>query len=183
MNKKQIFVFALLGILVFALGAQLATAQPVEIRIGNTTIQFLPLIMTTKAADAPPGVLYVFPSTATMDGSAGGRDDMGDICFTQDPESHLCSLQEIENAWVTTGVHFSNSFSKSWVDNPSFLGTIYPDSSGDPRNSSWGSVGEYGNCASWSLDIAGPYGTVILASGAEIFYEDCDSELPIACCK
>jgi len=183
MKKKHIVVFAFLGIIIFALGAQLATAQPIKIQVGDTIFQFLPLIMTSKAADAPPGVLYVFSSTATTDGSAGGRDDIGDICPTEDTGSHFCSLQEIENAWATTGVYFSNPFTESWVDNPFLLGTLYPDSSGNPRISSWPSVGENGNCGSWSQDFPGAYGSVINISAVNAHYSDCNIPLPVACCK
>jgi hypothetical protein len=183
MNKKQIFVFAFLAVVIFVLGAQAATAQPVSLRVGNTVIQFFPLILSSRAAEAPPGVLYVFSSTATTDGSAGGRDDIGDICPTEDTGSHFCSLQEIENAWATTGVYFSNPFTKSWVDNPDLLGTLYPDSNGDPRNSDWPSVGEYGNCGSWSQDFSGAYGSVIDVSAVNVYYSDCDISLPVACCK
>jgi hypothetical protein len=95
MNKKQIFVFAVLAVLIFALGAQLAAAQPVELRIGNTTISFLPLVVTTKAADAPSGVLYVFPSETKTNGDAGGRALMNDICPNEDSQAHFCRREEI----------------------------------------------------------------------------------------
>jgi hypothetical protein len=113
MNKKQIFIFALLAVLIFALGAQLATAQPVEVRIGNTVIHFFPLIFSTKAADAPSGVLYVFSSTVTTDGDAGGRPGMGDICFTEDPNSHFwVANPEVGGDWED---HDLNCY--SWLEN------------------------------------------------------------------
>ena len=183
MNKKHILTLSMLAIVIFVLGAYAAKAEPVSIRIGSTEISFLPLVITSKAAEAPPGVLYVFSSTATTDGSAGGRNTIGDLCPTEDPGSHFCSLQEIENAWAISGVHFSDPFPQSWVDNPTLLGTFYPDSNGDPRTSMWTSIGEYGNCASWTNDIVGAKGIIIMGSAVSVFSVTCDTVLPIACCK
>ena len=183
MNKKQLLILSVLVIVIFTLGAYAAKAEPVSIRIGSTSISFLPLIIKSMAAEAPPGVLYVFSSTAATDGSAGGRNTIGDICPNENPDAHFCSLQEIENAWATTGVYFSDPFSQSWLDNPPLLGTRYPDSNGDPKTSIWSSTGDYGNCGSWSFDIAGMKGTVIMDSALSVFSATCDSTLPVACCK
>ena len=60
MNKKHIFFLSILTISIFILGAYAAKAETVSIRIGNMQISYLPLVITSKAAEAPPGVLYVF---------------------------------------------------------------------------------------------------------------------------
>jgi hypothetical protein len=183
MNKKQVVICAILVLMVFTLGARAATMNPVEVRVGNTVIQVFPLVVSSKAAEAPPGVLYIFSSTATTDGSAGGRNTIGDICPTEDTGSHFCSLHEIETAWTSNGLHFSDPFPMSWVDNPNLLGTLYPDSNGDPKDSLWASIGPYGNCASWTHNVSGAFGTAVGSSGVNISSMDCVNSLPVACCK
>jgi len=180
MNKKQIFVLAFLFIFIFTLGVKAATAQPVTIRVGATEIVFFPLVMRSVAAEAPPGVLYVFSSTTTTSGDAGGRDGMGDICPTEDPESHFCSLYEIENAWTTTGVFFHPTFLSSWVDLPLRLGTKQSDVDGYVIDSLWPSMET--NCMSWSSDTLGT-GTHILGSAAAVSETACSDTLSVACCK
>jgi hypothetical protein len=166
MSKKQIFVLALVGILIFALGAQLATAQPIQVRIGDTTIQFLPLVISSKAAEAPTGVLYVFNTTVSVDGAAGGRSEMDNACFSEDPDAHFCHMDEIESAWIT-GVHFQSFFEPSWVDN--FSGTNWADG--------------IANCSGWILSDDFITGTTIYSRGTGFDNKTCDTVQRIACCK
>ena len=168
MNKKYILILSILAIGIFALGAQLATAQPVEITVGNTTISFLPLIISSRAAEAPSGVLYVFSSTTLTDGNPGGRDAMQNICFSEDPDSHFCSVDEISNAWVETGVHFTYPFTDTWVDNPYLEGDwIFEDRS----------------CGSWLENSAAVQGNLIFSTARNIVGRNCSAEHHIACCK
>jgi hypothetical protein len=181
MNKKQVFILAVLAIVIFALGAQLATAQPVEIRVGDTLINLFPLVISSKAAEAPPGVLYVFPSTTKTDGDPGGRDVMGDICFTEDPDSHFCSLHEIEHAWVETGIYFTTPYTETWVDYPKELGTYYPDSSTGLINpSAWAHWDE--NCNGWMDNTEVGMGMMIDIART-VRKRFCNYSRPIACCK
>jgi len=167
MNKKQILIFAVLAIVIFALGAQLATAQPVELRIGNTEISFLPLIVTTKAADAPPGVLYVFSLPLSTQGDVGGRPAIMDLCPTEDPESHFCSLEEIENAWAATGVFFSSSLENAWVD--TFSATYW--------------VSDTDNCNGWTSSDSAHSGYTISEYFVARATYGCHSSMSVACCK
>lgn len=169
MNKKQIFIFAVLAFAVFALGAQLATAEPVELRIGSTTISFLPFIVTTKAAEAPPGVLYVFSTGFETGGNVGGRSFMGEICTNEDPNAHFCSMEEIENARVTNGVYFLVDFVSSWVDVIDF------------SQGGWSDVGL--NCAGWSSENDLHTGFVLSAFASSLDVVTCDSLARVACCK
>jgi len=77
--------------------------------IGNMEISFLPLIITSRTADVPPGVLYVFSSTDNTKGNGGGRVSMGEFCYADDPESHLCTYQDIKEAANTMGIAYENT--------------------------------------------------------------------------
>ena len=169
MHKKHIFIFAVLAIVIFALGTQLATAKPMKLEIGNTEISLFPLILTTKAADAPSGVLYIFSSSITTDGGIGSRSEMNDICPSEIPDSHFCRLEEIENAWVTTGVYFENYLPESWVE-------YFSDSVGN-----WSQAND--NCEAWTRDT-GDYSGMAILAGAQLYARrDCSQSLSIACCK
>ena len=167
MNKKYILILALLAVGIFALGAHLATAGPVEVQIGDNTISFLPLIITSKAADAPPGVLYVFSSIDDTTGDAGGRSLMDQSCFNMDANSHFCNLSEINNAFSTTGVFFSPTFEISWVDNAT-------------EENLWFT----GNCDGWLTSDPAYDGAFIYDYGYSLGTGGgCHSTLKIACCK
>jgi hypothetical protein len=167
MNKKQIFIFAVMAIVIFALGAQLATAQPVELRIGSTTISFLPLIVTTEAAEGPSGVLYVFPSQAKTQGNPGGRSKMNDICPSEDSQAHFCRWEEIDNAWVTTGVYFTSVFTNSWVE-------YIP-------NLIWEE--EYTNCSGWESSDFNDLWRIITQNAKFVDQSSCQELWSVACCK
>lgn len=166
MNKIYIFIFSILAVVIFILGAQAATANPVSVQIGTTTISFLPLVITSQAADAPSGVLYVFSSTATTSGNAGGRGAMNDICPSEDPDSHFCRREEIENAWITKGVYFNPSMTNSWLEY--FPGTDW-------------AMGD--NCDAWSSDSEFEYGWIIVEPAHECGTRDCNTVQAVACCK
>lgn len=164
MEKRYILIMAVLAVGIFALGVHLATAGPVEVQIGDTTVSFLPLVMTSKAAEAPTGVLYVFPSTDPTDGYAGGRAAIEQICPDQDPDSHFCSLEEIENAIGTSGIYFENPFYAAWLDN----------------FSTWNSETE--NCNGW-IDNTSFDGLNIVPAARAISDAPCSTSQPVACCK
>jgi hypothetical protein len=169
MNKKYIVILAVLAVAIFAFGAHFATAGPVEIQVGETTISFLPLIIHSKAADAPPGVLYVFNTGAETSGNIGGRSIMGEICTNEDPESHFCSIEEIEHARTTNGVYYLVDFAASWVD------VI------DASQGAWSDIGL--NCAGWSSENDQHTGFVLSAFAASLDVVACDSSAKVACCK
>ena len=64
MNKKQIAIFSLLAVAIFALGVYAANAEPISLRIGNTSISFLPLVLGTDAAYE--GEAYIQAGTFQM---------------------------------------------------------------------------------------------------------------------
>jgi hypothetical protein len=167
MSKKYIVILAVMAVGIFALGVHLATAGTVEVQIGDTTISFLPLVMTSKAADTPPGVLYVFNAGYETNGDVGGRSLMGEICTNADPESHFCSMEEIENARVTNGVYFLVDFNASWAD------VVEINTGG------WSSGL---NCSGWTSD-AGEGGFILSSFASSLDFVTCDNTADVACCK
>jgi len=167
MNKKHIVILAVLAVVIFILGAHAATANPLSVQIGSITISFLPLVITSQAADAPSGVLYVFSSTATTNGNPGGRLAMNDICPSQDPDSHFCRREEIENAWITTGVYFDTSMQDSWVE------AFYSSDWSEGAN----------NCDAWTYETSGDNGHAIVNGAHSLTSRTCDTILAVACCK
>jgi hypothetical protein len=121
----------------------------------------------------------VFPSTTTTNGDTDGRDGMGNICFTDDPDAHFCSLYEIENAMITTGVHFQNSFVESWVDIPGILGTRTGTETYVP--SSWQHTAN--NCSAWGWPDGAYNGHTLDDDAKNVTNSSCDTVLPVACCK
>ena len=172
------------SVLVFLLGARAATIQwislPKASEFGNSITSFFPIIFKNYPATSaiPSGVLYVFPSTSITDGDAGGRSAIQQICPSEDPDAHFCSLCEIENAWATTGIFFSDPFPQSWLDYPSRLGTFVYRTDGYPERSDW--YGSY-NCDGWTSKS--PRGKAIYTSALYLASPTCAATLPVACCK
>ncbi len=185
MNRK-IFTLIMFAVLVFLLGARAATAQwislPKASDLVNSVSSFLPVILKNYSATSaiPSGVLYIFPSTATTDGDAGGRSAIQQICPSEDTGAHFCSIYEIENAWTTSGVFFKHPFTKSWIDFPNRFGTLAYTSAGYPYVSEWSGAG---TCDTWTSSLNIKNGRTIYESAFEIAGETCDASLPIACCK
>ncbi len=144
------------------MGVHAATAETVSIQIGSTTISFLPLVIMTQASDAPSGVLYVFSSTETIDGNAGGRSAIGEMCVAEDPDAHFCNSTEIQSAFDTTGVFFEHPFPISYLDN-AYISAL------DNVFGGWTSTEDYG--------------FFIGENASKTYYELCDQTLPVACCK
>ena len=94
---------------------------------------------------------------------------MQNLCYAEDPDSHFCYLQEIEDTWPNTGVHFSNPFPESWVDNPDLSGITWD--------------AEENSCDSWLTNTSGSRGAVIYETAETPGITDCDQVLPLACCK
>ena len=170
MNRK-VFTLIMFTVLVFLLGARAATAQwislPKASEIVNSVSSFLPIIFkssTVVSANPPSGVLYIFPSTATTDGDAGGRSGIMQICPSEDTGAHFCSIHEIESAWATTGIFFSHPFPQSWVDNP---------------DENWNSTNA--DCDGWGSNSQD--GTRISTSAVYTSGMGCQHTLPVACCK
>ncbi len=154
----------------------------------NAIFETLPLL-APDAVDSSTGQLIVFQTSGTYNGSGPsgyGRSGMHAACQAEDPASHFCTIQEIENAWKTRGVLFITS-SQSWIDN-AVVGTINDDFTGDILISSdWygGNVnGDYPyNCNAWTINLPDGRGTIINSGAISWAVETCDDVHPIACCK
>jgi hypothetical protein len=199
-NPNKIKVIAAIFIAAIAfivlLGAGFATAGVVKYVSANLS-GFLPLIMNRSAVETTTSnALIIFSSVATTDGNAGGRTGMDEICMSEDPASHLCSLAEIENAWVNRGVSFQSPFYRAWIDYPT-LGSIETNPLGPSSSYSYIIHGnwEYNNrtCMGWASNDIGDYGVWIdnNATGINIEYERegnyipalCNEVHPVTCCK
>jgi len=182
MNRK-VFTIISLAVMMFLLGTWAATAQVFSVSAdfldGIGFSSFLPIIFSIEGGGPPSGVLYVFNSTATTDGNAGGRSSIMHVCSSADPGAHFCSLHEIESAWVTTGIYFSDPFNKSWVDFPTSLGTLR-QSDVFPVASVWSMGSE--NCLAWTEGTIGE-GKTIAESARYVGNTACNVPLPVACCK
>jgi hypothetical protein len=194
MNRK-IFTIISLVILIFFLGAT-ANAYgliPVEtLTPGDLDVAaFLPLLAKNFSANGGlSGTLLVFSTDANTTGSGGGRSGMNFKCTDQDPESHFCTLPEIENAMMTSGVRFSTPFVEAWVDNPTLGKVITHQVDGTAHNSVW----KINNCEGWNVALSDRFGAVILDNGVGVSIEidpatgmdsprPCNSNRRVACCR
>lgn len=142
-----------------------------------------------NTAGSPRGALSVYASTAQVTGSgpaAYGRSGMHSVCRTEDPASHFCNAQEIENAWKTTGVDFVAT-GQVWVDN-AVVGTINPDYGGDTQTASdWyggNAVGDFPyNCNAWTNNANAARGLILNTGAISLAVESCDDTHAVACCK
>jgi hypothetical protein len=194
MNRK-IFTIIILAVMVFFLGAT-ANAyglMPVETLVpGDLDVAaFLPLLAKNYSASGGlSGTLLVFSTDANTTGSGGGRSGMNFKCTDQDPESHFCTLPEIENAMMTSGVRFSTPFVEAWVDNPSLGTVITHQVDGTAHISVW----QHNNCVGWNINLNTQFGTVIFDNGVGLSIEldpgtgqpsprPCDLNRRVACCR
>ena len=74
----------------------------------------MPLIITSRAADVPPGLLYVFSSTDVTLGNAMGRSNLMTFCFADDPESHPCTYNELSESAKTMGIYYQYPIETTW---------------------------------------------------------------------
>ena len=146
-------------------------------------------IDAVSAVSSSNGVLQVFTTSATFNGSgpAGyGRTGMHAACQAEDPDSHFCTIQEIENAWKTGGVNMMQ-VSQAWVDN-AIVGTIDSGYGGNVSAASdW-----YGgndstdypyNCNAWLISTNAGRGMIMNTGAISPAAEACDDIHPITCCK
>jgi hypothetical protein len=172
MNRK-VFTLIMFAVLVFLLGARAATAQwislPKASELGNSISSFFPIIFKNYSATSanPHGVLYVFSSTSTTDGDAGGRPGMNTICSNEDSLAHFCTVSEVENAFKSNGVYFATPIHKSWVDTPLAM-------------SSWSD--DYENCSAWT-SASSAFGKAINHMASHVVDEQCNQNIRVACCK
>lgn len=136
------------------------------------------------------GTLQVFGTSTSYNGNPAtgyGRRGMHEACRLEDPESHFCSIQEVENAFRTTGVTFL-THGAMWVDNV-ILGSLSDTYDGDWfAASDWygggSSSSDYPlNCGGWTQSTSAAYGFAINTGAISPSIAVCDSTHPIACCK
>lgn len=146
-------------------------------------------VLAPDAVDSSTSQLIIFVTSTTYNGAgpAGyGRSGMHAACQAEDPASHFCTIQEIENAWKTRGVLFSSS-TQSWIDN-AVVGTINDDFTGDiSLSSDWYggyATGDYPyNCNAWTSSSVDGRGIIINSGAISWASESCDDIHPISCCK
>lgn len=142
-----------------------------------------------SSVGSPRGTLQVFRTTATYNGlnaPGHGRYGMHEACRQEDPASHFCTIQEIENAWRTTGVSFLSA-SQMWIDN-AIIGTLADGYDGNViGNSDWigGSTSSFQpyNCNAWRSSSNDGRGMILNIGAITPANEACDDIHPIACCK
>lgn len=142
-----------------------------------------------ETAGSPRGVLHVFNSNVTVNGGGPvgyGRSGMNAACRAEDPASHFCTIQEVENAWKTTGIDFVLT-GQSWIDN-AIVATVNSDYNGDATGASdWyggTAMGDYPyNCGAWTLSTNTARGLILNLGAISPASETCDDVHPIACCK
>jgi len=193
-DRLKPLAFILVAVLIFMLGVTSATAGWIKVPVLDFS-GFLPSVMknadTTSTAAGSTGALVVFSSAAVTDGNAGGRAPMNNICFVQDPDSHFCSLVEIETAWMYRGVRFQNPFTRAWVDDPVLGTVIRHQATGAGADSNW----EYYTnvCQAWTSNNSMDEGTWIDNGARKPNFEwygtpggiaaGCNEVHPVACCK
>lgn len=142
-----------------------------------------------NTAGSPRGALHVFATSATFNGAGPtgyGRSAMHEACRAEGPASHFCTIQEIENAWKTTGVDIV-TYAQAWVDN-AVVGTINPDYGGDTQVASdWyggSAIGDYPyDCNAWTVSGNANRGLILNNGAISPAVEACDDTHPVACCK
>ena len=178
---RKIFTIVLFAVMMFVLGVTAATADWVELpELESSPIVsaiFAPIAFSSNeeipVAAEPSGALYVFSTTAKTWGNAGGRVAMHSMCSAEDPKSHFCTVQEVQNAMLKNGVYFASSTTEeSWIDY-----IRYVESTG---GYDWSSQ----NCQSWTDVPLHAEASTLDMNAYEINSAECDSNsLPIACCK
>jgi hypothetical protein len=147
---------------------------------------------SSDAPDSSPSIssiLQVFASSTTYNGagpSGYGRAAMHASCRLEDPDSHFCSLQEIETAWQEGGLDLLLN-GQAWIDN-AVTGTIDPGYTGDfTLVSHWyggSGVGDHPyNCLAWTNSTNPARGLILNDGSISPAVEACDDIHPIACCK
>ena len=179
--KRKFFALALVLVVIFISAA----SDNYSPNLNNATPLDLPMVLNGIADPtqeySPTGVLIVFSSTATTKGGAGGRAGMNALCSAENPNSHFCSLFEVENAFISTGVYFVHPFSESWIDLPNKLGSRYPnpDTGTVPiNNSRWGTY----SCEGWTLVSDLNKGHSIGETASSTSTSACDETLQVSCC-
>jgi hypothetical protein len=143
-----------------------------------------------NSTGSPRAPLVVFNTSAEYTGSgpsAFGRRGMHEACRAEDPASHFCSAQEIENAIRTTGVTFL-SHGAAWVD------TFVLRSLADTFDGQWVGASDWAggysssidyplNCGAWTVNTSTGYGCAINTGAVAPSSGPCNATHPIACCK
>jgi len=149
-----------------------------------------PLVIDSPQAFSRVGtILQVFQTGTPYDGGgpAGfGRSAMHNACHQVDPSSHFCILQEMENAWKTSGVSFQSA-GLAWIDN-AVVGTVNSNYDGNFQNfSDWyggDAVGDHPyNCEGWTNADNLARGLILNNGAISVAVEACDDVQQIACCR
>jgi hypothetical protein len=142
-----------------------------------------------NSTGSPRAPLVVFATSADYTGNSPlgyGRRGMHEACRLEDPASHFCTIQEIENAMRTTGVTFM-SHDPAWVDTV-VLGSLSDTFDGNLLSASDWNGGSTStnyplNCAGWTSASASYYGYSINVGAIGPSTGGCDYAHPVACCK
>ena len=171
---RKFFTIVLFAVMMFIVGVTAASAEWVSLPsaeyISNAFSGFLPIVMSsdTPETEGPVGALIVFSTQAKTTGAGGGRVGMNAKCAAEDPKAHFCTLQEVHNAFLTSGVYFNTSTAEdSWIDNIDSTDVMI-----------WNSY----NCGGWTNEAAG--GRIVRRKAeGPLTTTDCTRSLPIACCR
>ena len=181
--KTRVSVYFLLLVVILALVIQGDTA------LGKTTEDsdlYAPMVFKQPfqtQPNTPSGVLYVFFSTESTNGNAGGRVGMDTICSNTDPSSHFCSIHEIENAWINTGVYFNTPLAETgWLDNPTMLGTTIVNQDLHIVSSDWQYTSSWSaSCQGWTVYT--DLGWAIESGANDVTQYSCNEVKKVTCCK
>jgi hypothetical protein len=197
---KQSFLGTLLALaLVLALGAAgLALAQEYlpnrDVNADGVidTLDIQQVASSWNTSGSPRGTLTVFTSSSTTNGAAAdGRAGMGALCRVNDPDAHFCTLEEINNAFGSTGVVFVTPFPMAWVDMIRHRNIARPNGADtySTGNYYWRGVESSAdpfyiqNCNGWTNANGASYGTIIMLNAENYTQVTCNQPLPVACCK
>jgi hypothetical protein len=142
-----------------------------------------------NSTGSPRAPLVVFNTVAVYTGAgpeAYGRRGMHEACRSEDPASHFCTAQEIENAMRTTGVTFM-SHQAAWVD------VVTLGSLSDTFDGNWVATSDwYGgssdasypyNCSGWTSANSAYWGYALNTGAIGPSFGHCNATHPVACCK
>ena len=181
-----------LGIAGVALAQQYIPERDVNADGHIDTVDVQQVASSWNTSGSPHGTLTVFASTTTTTAApTDARAGMGALCRLADPAAHFCTLQEINAAFMSTGVAFQAPFPATWVDFIRRSNISRPNGSDNynTTNDYWRGAANtvdpfyVQNCNGWTSTGAGAYGTIIQAGAENYLQVVCSQSYPVACCK